>query len=140
MAKLPEETTKTINNLKQQSLEIVNEATAVELTIFERFGETQTTLSYMDEMKSVGDEATSSFSRLSTLQLQIAKAQPIAPGDILELMNRAIARTQARIPAWERSIQEVKIEWNLPRLSNHVFPIQKRLKDSWQTYVALAWN
>ena len=45
MAKLPEETTKTINNLKQQSLEIVNEATAVELTIFERFGETQTTLS-----------------------------------------------------------------------------------------------
>lgn len=114
MAKLPEETTKTINDLKQQSLENVNEATAVELTIFEMFGETQTTLSYMDEMKSVADEATSSFSRLSTLQLQIAQAQPTASTDILQLLAQTIARTKARIFAWERSIQEVKMEFNLP--------------------------
>jgi len=33
---------------------------------------------------------------------------------MLELMNRAIIRTQARIPAWERSLEEVKLEWNLP--------------------------
>ncbi|MBW4621267.1 MAG: hypothetical protein KME17_18145 [Cyanosarcina radialis HA8281-LM2] len=114
MAKLPSETTEIINNLKQQSLDIVDDATAIELTIFELLGETQQTLSYMDEMKNVADEAASSFSQLSTLQLQIAQAQPNATPDLLRLLSQVIARTQARIPALERSIQEVKMEWNLP--------------------------
>ncbi len=114
MAKLPPETAETINRLKQQSLDIIEEATALELTIFEFFGETEETLSYMDEMKNVAEEAEGAFSQLSTLQLQIAKAQPTAPPAMLELLFRAIARTQARIPALERSIQEVTIEWNQP--------------------------
>jgi hypothetical protein len=113
MAKLPAATTETVNRLKQQSLNSVDEATAVELTIFELFGETPQTIAYMDEMKNVADEAASSFSRLSTLQLQIAQAQPTASAAILQLLTQAIARTQTRIFAWERSIQEVKIEWNL---------------------------
>jgi hypothetical protein len=114
MAKIPREVTATINNLKQQALDIVEEASALESTLFEAFGETEATISYLDEMKSVADYAESSYSQLSTLQLQIAKAQPTAPPDILELLAQAIARTQARIPALERSIQEVKMEWNLP--------------------------
>lgn len=113
MAKLPEATTETVNRLKQQSLNSVDEATALELTIFELFGETPQTIDYMDEMKNVADEAASSFSRLSTLQLQIAQAQPTASAAILQLLTQAIARTQTRIFAWERSIQEVKMEWNL---------------------------
>ncbi len=32
---------------------------------------------------------------------------------MLELLEQAIQRTLARIPALERSIQEVKMEWNL---------------------------
>jgi len=44
MAKLPEETTETINSLKQQLLDIVDEATAVEFALFERFGETDRTI------------------------------------------------------------------------------------------------
>lgn len=114
MAKISTETTETINRLKQQSLDILNEATALELTIFELFGESKQTLSYMNEMKNVAEKTTSSFSQLSTLQLQIAQAQPNAPADILQLLAQAIARSQARIPAWERSIEEVKMEWNLP--------------------------
>lgn len=114
MAKLPAETTATINSLKQESLDIVEEATALEMRIFELFGETEETLSYLDEMKNVADYAESSYSQLSTLQLLFAKAQPTAPADMLELLAQAIARTQARIPALERSIQEVKMEWELP--------------------------
>jgi hypothetical protein len=52
--------------------------------------------------------------QLSRLGLNIARSQPNAQPDMLELMNRAIARTQTRIPAWERSLEEVKLEWNLP--------------------------
>ena len=65
-------------------------------------------------MKNVAEEAESSFSQLSTLQLQIAQAQPNATPDMLYLLAQVISRTQARIPALERSIQEVKMEWNLP--------------------------
>jgi hypothetical protein len=114
MADLPSETTEIINQLKQQSLNIVNKALALELTIFELFGETDATIAALDEMKSAAENAESSYSQLSTIQLQIAQAQPVASSDMLQLLERAIARTQARIPALERSIEEVKMEYNLP--------------------------
>lgn len=114
MADLPSETTEIINQLKQQSLNIVNKALALELTIFELFGETDATIAALDEMKSAAENAESSYSQLSTIQLQIAQAQPVASNDMLQLLERAIARTQARIPALERSIEEVKMEYNLP--------------------------
>ncbi|MEK0183020.1 MAG: hypothetical protein EAZ78_25845 [Oscillatoriales cyanobacterium] len=114
MADLPSETTETINQLKQQSLNIVNKALALELTIFELFGETDATIAALDEMKSAAENAESSYSQLSTIQLQMAQAQPFASSDMLQLLERAIARTQARIPALERSIEEVKMEYNLP--------------------------
>lgn len=114
MAKLPEQTTVTINTLKQQSIEIVEQATATEFTLFQFFGETDETVSYLDEMKNVAEEAASSFSQLSTLQLNIAQAQPTASSAMLNLLAQVIERTQAKIPALARSVQEVKIEWNLP--------------------------
>ncbi|MFB2839266.1 MULTISPECIES: hypothetical protein [Floridanema] len=114
MAKLPRETTETVLNLKRQLIDILDEATATEFVIFESFGETDETLPFLDEMKSVAEQATSRFSQLSALQLRIGEAQPNASADILELLAQGIAQTQQRIPAWERSIQEVKLEWNLP--------------------------
>jgi hypothetical protein len=113
MAKLQPVTTEIINQLKHKALEIVDAATALELKIFEQFGESKQTLSYMDEMKNVSEEAIAAFSQLSNLQLQSARAQPDLPVDILKLLLKAIERTQSRIPAWERSIEEVKLEWNL---------------------------
>ena len=114
MVDLPSKTTEIINQLKQQSLNIVNKALALELTIFELFGETDATIAALDEMKSAAENAESSYSQLSTIQLQIAQAQPVASSDMLQLLERAIARTQARIPALDRSIEEVKMEYNLP--------------------------
>jgi hypothetical protein len=112
MAKLGTETTEIINRLKQRSLDIVDEATAIEFKIFERFGESELVLSYMDEMKNVAEEAIALLSRLSTLQLQVARSQPTAAPAMLELLEQAIQRTLVRIPALERSIQEVRMEWN----------------------------
>lgn len=114
MAKLPEQTTVTINSLKQQLLDIVDDATAVEFVLFERFGETSRTISVLEQLKSVAEETASWFSQLSTLQLRIAQAQPIASADMLELLAQVIERTQLRLPAWKRSIQEVEIDWNIP--------------------------
>jgi hypothetical protein len=113
MAKLPAKTTEIVFHLKQQLLIIVDTATATELTLFNSFGETDLTISYLEELKSVAEKAGSRFSQLSTLQLQIAEAQPTVSTDMLELLDRAITQNQVRISAWERSIQEVKLEWNL---------------------------
>jgi hypothetical protein len=60
----------------------------------------------------VAEEAIALLSRLSTLQLQVAQSQPTAAPAMLELLEQAIQRTLVRIPALERSIQEVKVEWN----------------------------
>ncbi|NES82507.1 MAG: hypothetical protein F6K10_14475 [Moorea sp. SIO2B7] len=113
MAKLPPETTETINRLKQQLLDIVDLATAAECAIFERFGETEATIIVLDELKNVSQEAASRYSQLSNLQLRIAEAQPVSASDMLELLEQRIVRSQNRIPAWERSIEEVKIDWNV---------------------------
>lgn len=113
MAKLPEETTVTINNLKQQLLGILDNSTATEFMLFERFSETETTISILEELKSVAERSTSWFSRL-VIQLRIAQSQPTATFDMLKLLSEAIVRIQAEAPAMERSIQEVKIDWNVP--------------------------
>ncbi|WP_017304204.1 hypothetical protein [Spirulina subsalsa] len=112
MAKLPIEITNLVNSLKQQALNIVDESLALELKIFEQFGETENTLPALDEMKNAGEDAASAYSQLSLLQLQIAKIQPDAPSDVLDLLTKAIERTQLRIPALARSIQEVQQEYN----------------------------
>ena len=66
----------------------------------------------MDELKSVSQSAASRFSQLSNFQIRIAESQPAA-ADMLELVAQTIVRIQNRIPAWERSLQEVKIDWNI---------------------------
>ena len=113
MAKLPIEITVLVNQLKQQALDIVDESLAVELKIFEQFGETEQTIAALDEMKNAGEDAASAYSQLSTLQLQIAKIQPDAPSDVLQLLTKGIERTQLRIPALQRSIQEVQQEYQV---------------------------
>lgn len=107
MAKLPEETTVTINSLKQQLLDILDNSTAAEFMLFERFGETETTMPILEELKSVAERLTSWFSRLVNLQLRyvIAQSQPTATFDMLKLLSEAIVRIQAEAPAMERSIQ-----------------------------------
>lgn len=71
MAKLPEETTATINSLKQELLDILDNSTAAEFMLFEHFGETETTISILEELKSVAERSTSWFPRL-VIQLRIA--------------------------------------------------------------------
>ncbi|MEI6430295.1 MAG: hypothetical protein WCO45_18220 [Pseudanabaena sp. ELA607] len=112
MAKLDEESEIRVWSIMQQALKVVDASTDVEFTLFANFGETSETLPYLEEMKNVSLQAISTFSQLSILQLRIAEAQPIASTGILNMLAEAIAINQSRVPAWERSIEEVKLEWN----------------------------
>jgi len=113
MAKLPIEIAETIWNLKRQLLDIIHDATAAEYTLFEQFGETDRTMDYLEQLKSVAQQADERFAQFSILQRRLANAQPTATSDMLRLVTEVITYTQARLPAWERSIEEIKIEWRL---------------------------
>jgi hypothetical protein len=106
MAKLSNEMAETFWLLKRQLLDTIDEATAAEFLLFERFGETDRTMSYLDELKSVSEQSTARFARFSTIQLGLADAQPAVPVDMLELATEIISSTQQRLPALNRSIQD----------------------------------
>lgn len=114
MAELPSEMVVIINQLKQQALDILNQATAIEFTIFDQFGETDQTIPFFEELTTIAEDAKASFTRLSNLQLRIAEAQPIIVSDMLELLTQAIDRITNRIPAWQRSLEEVQLELDSP--------------------------
>jgi hypothetical protein len=113
MAKLSRETRQTLWRLKDQLLDLVDEARASEFSLFERFGERKETMTVLDELKDIAEQAASRFSQLSSLQLRSAESQPFVSPDMLELLVQMIANTEQRVPALERSVEEIKVEWRL---------------------------
>lgn len=114
MAKLPPETLEAIWNLLKQLSQVVEDAKFAEFTLFDRFGETNSTISNLGDLSNVAEEAASQYLHLANLRLRIAEAQPNTSVDMLRLLEQVITQNQLRIPAMKRSIEEIKIEWNLP--------------------------
>lgn len=114
MAKLPEETITTIFNLQRRLLERIDQATATEATIFEQFGEAEEILVELEQLQNVRERATSSYSRLYTLLLRVAEAQPTATSATLSLLARSIKQAEATDAASDVTIQEIKRDLNLP--------------------------
>ena len=111
MGKLNPQTAQTIWELQSQLLEIIDIAKTLEQSLFESVGETERSVIYLDELQGIAEQATDRFSRFSTFQIRIANTQPPVSPDIIELVERVIENTQQKIPALERSIQEIRQEW-----------------------------
>jgi hypothetical protein len=114
MAKLPPETLEAIWTLLKQLSHVVEDAGEAEFNLVDRFGETDSTLAYLDELKGVSLDAATRYSQLCNIRLRIAEAQPTTSVDMLRLLEQVITRNQLRVPAMERSIEEIKMEWTLP--------------------------
>lgn len=78
MAQLPEETITTVLNLQRRLLTIIHEATATGYNIVERYGETEVTVSDLDQLDNVQERADTYHSRFYNLLRRIAESQPIA--------------------------------------------------------------
>jgi hypothetical protein len=113
VAQLSPETSANIVLVKTQCLFIVNLATQVEWKLFNRFGEIEETLVVLSELKTVGDEAVDAFSRLSSLQLKVATAQPEISAALAKIVTESQSRIETRIPTWQRSIEEILLTWRL---------------------------
>lgn len=113
MAKLPETTIKIIFDLQRQLLERIDEATATEVVIFERFGENEATIPELEQLQQVRERATSSYTRLYTLLLRVYESQPLATSAILKLLETTIEQAEATNAAAQASVQDTKRNWSL---------------------------
>jgi hypothetical protein len=97
----------------RQLADVIDNARSAEFSLFTVFGETERTIVYLNDLQSVAEQATERFSQFSSLQIRILNIQPHVPEDMLELVARVIENTEARLPALEQSIQEIRTEWEL---------------------------
>ena len=89
MAYLSDEITDEIFDLQRRLLQLINDAAALELAMLEQFGETEATIPELDEILNVKDRATSYYTRLNRLLLQIFQSQPLADSATLNLSLRS---------------------------------------------------
>ncbi|AFZ36281.1 hypothetical protein Sta7437_2756 [Stanieria cyanosphaera PCC 7437] len=113
MARLSPEIQLKITNLTEQILDVIDEARKAEFLLIERFGENETTIIALDELAEIAQQAADLYSQLSTLRIRIAEAQPSISSDMLKLLKDRIAIIQNRIPALQRSTQEINLDWGI---------------------------
>ena len=85
MAYLSDEITDEIFDLQRRLLQLINDAAALELAMLEQFGETEATIPELDEILNIKDRATSYYTRLNRLLLQIFQSQHLADSATLNL-------------------------------------------------------
>jgi flagellar biosynthesis GTPase FlhF len=113
MARLSPEIRATLSQQKEQLLDLINEAKSLEFVLLDSAGENQETISTLEQLTEIAEQARTKLSQLSTLHLRIAEVQPTISNDLLKLMNDAISNIENRIPALERSLEEIKLDWRL---------------------------
>jgi hypothetical protein len=114
MAKLSPDISETIWRLKRQLADVIDNARSTEFFLFDTVGETERIIVYLDDLQNVAEQSTERFFQFLSLQIRIFNVQPYVPGDMLELVIQSIAITEARLPALEQSIREIRTEWKLP--------------------------
>lgn len=113
MAYLSDEITDEIFDLQRRLLQLINDAAALELAMLEQFGETEATIPELDEILNIKDRATSYYTRLNRLLLQIFQSQPLADSATLNLLAQSISQTRAIVDAGKANLLEIKRNWKL---------------------------
>ena len=113
MARISSELQSTIKSLQQALLHIVDDAKAVEFILLQRYGETEQTIVVLDELSVIAQQAGDLYLQMSRLLLRTAEIQPNITSDMLGLLTDRVAKISNRVPALERSVLEVKVDWGL---------------------------
>lgn len=113
MAKISAELMNTLVNLQQLLLESIDDAKLSEYLLLKRLGETDETISSLDELTAIALQAGDLYTQLSRLLMQISEIQPVITPAILELLSERVAAIENRVPALQQSIKEIKSDWGL---------------------------
>ena len=113
MAKISAELMSSLVNLQHSLLASVNEAKLAEYLLLNSFGETDETISSLDELTTISLQAGDLYSQISRLLLQISEIQPAITPAMLKLLSERVSTIKNRVPALEQSIKEIKLDWEL---------------------------
>jgi hypothetical protein len=113
MAKLSEQTLTRLFDLQRQLVMGIDSATASEAELLAQFGETEATISDLDQLQNVRLRLTDPYSRLCTLLLRVSEFQPFAPAAMLNLLAQTIEQGQAAVDAAQASVLEIRSDWDL---------------------------
>ncbi|MCY7337318.1 MAG: hypothetical protein LH613_14075 [Chamaesiphon sp.] len=112
MAKLPDPAISNIFTLQRSLVECLDSCTAMEFSLFQQIGETAETLPELEELQNIRERLVSSCSRLHNLLMRIYQSQPIAPDDMLNLLDRSLSQTQASLDVSIASLLDIQRNWN----------------------------
>ena len=113
MARLDSATNQSLTQLLEQLLALIDQARETEFQIFSQYGETELSIVAMNELVDVAQKSADFYRQLSNFRLRIAEAQPDIANDVLALLVERLELMRNSIPAFERSISEVKLIWRL---------------------------
>jgi hypothetical protein len=112
MAQIPEEILVSFLDILRQLLLIVNECSSVEYQILQQYGETEMTIDALESLADIRQRVSERYSQLTNAVLRLASIQPRATGDSLTIISNRIVNIQNTIPAFLRSIEEIKNDWS----------------------------
>jgi hypothetical protein len=84
----------------------------MEFRLFQQIGETAETSPELEELQNIRERLVSSCSRLHNLLLRICQSQPIAPANMLNLLDSTMEAGQASLEASNASLQDIQRNWN----------------------------
>lgn len=113
MARISAELMSNLASLQRSLLESVNEAKLAEYLLLNSVGETEETISSLDELTAIALQAGDLYNQISRLLLQISEIQPAITPAMLDLLSEGVSSIKNRVPALEQSIKEIKLDWDL---------------------------
>jgi hypothetical protein len=112
VAKLPDSTIVNIFTLQRRLAECLESTTAMEFSLFQKFGETAETAPELEELVNIRERLVSLYNRLHNIFLRVTQSQPIASEDLLNLLYRSIEQTETSIDTSIASLQDIQRNWN----------------------------
>ena len=113
MANLSDETLLVALFRQGRLLKLLDEVTKADMTIYERFGETESTITALIQLQNSRERLTNSYTRVTTLLQRVHESQPQADASLLELFYRSVAEALATADAIEATVKETKKDWDL---------------------------
>ncbi|MDJ0846615.1 MAG: hypothetical protein QNJ08_20560 [Crocosphaera sp.] len=108
MAKISDEMLTRVLELQKQLLIVLDQAKDLEYKIVEQFGETEETMTAFEALDNITERLRNAYTRIQTLMLRIAEAQPNADVNTLQLLEKSIEQAEANLAASQATIIESK--------------------------------
>ncbi|UFP96443.1 hypothetical protein [Gloeobacter morelensis] len=112
--RLPDTLKRDIFDLLDQLLVLLDGAAETERNLFETYGETAETLGDLEILVGIREQVRDTYRRLGGLLARAAEGAPDVAAATMELLVQSYEIGRERLGPLERSVQEIRSDWELP--------------------------